>query len=189
MKSVGGRQSPLGHSTPAGDGIAEYAVNKHTEHTMSAASPVAYDVTAESIIDKRIKHTVAVPLGALGIHVAVGPDKQLYISRILPQCPISDEVQENDIITHLNDEEINGDPVLFSNMLMNTMEGGRSLTILRHASSSNQSSEEDANSSLVAAGGAFANDVHLKATKSETLVEPDCKESKLVEASLSVSNE
>jgi hypothetical protein len=188
VKSIGGRQSPLGHSTPAGDGIVEYVVNKHTERTMSAASPAAHNVTAESTIDKRIKHTVVVPLGALGIHVAVDADKQLYISRILPQCPISNEVQENDVITHLNDEEINGDPVLFSNMLLNTMEGGRSLTILRHASSPNQSPEEAANSSLVATGGAFANDMHLKVTKSETVMESHCKDSKPFEASFSVSN-
>lgn len=176
----------MGNSTPAGNGIVEYVVDKDTERTMSA-STAANNVTAGSVIDKCIKHTVVAPHGALGIHVAVGADKQLYISRILPQCPISKEVQENDIITHLNDEEINGDPVLFSNMLMNTMEGGRSLTILRHVSSSNQSPEEDAKLSLVAAAEAFTNDMHSKFTKSETSVS-DCNDSKPSETSFNVSN-
>ena len=135
----------------------------------------------ESVTKNHIQRIVPVPLGALGINVAVGTNKQLYISRILPKSPISDQVKERDIITHFNGEELNGDPVLFVNRLMNTVIGVGFLTILRKVNSTTLSTDMVATSSksdttlLVEGSKTFEKDLKLE-KKSETLSESECKD-------------
>jgi hypothetical protein len=135
----------------------------------------------ESITKDHIQRIVPVPLGALGINVAVGTDKQLYISRILPKSPILDQVKERDIITHFNGEELNGDPVLFVNRLMNTVIGVGFLTILRKVNSTTLSTDMVVTSSksdtTLPAEGAktFEKDLYLE-KKSETLSESEFKD-------------
>lgn len=145
--------------------------------------PAAQNATVKSSVNYCIKRTIPIPLGVVGIHVAVNTEKQLYISRILPECPIPDEVKERDIITHLNGEDTKGDPVLFSNMLLNTMEGTRSITILRNVNLTYLSkdmfakSSNSDKSSVVEGTEAIAKDDNLK-KECEKMAESEYKDLK-----------
>jgi hypothetical protein len=141
------------------------STTKYSIYSTGFVPPASQNATVKSSLNYCIKRTIPIPIGGVGINVAVNTEKQLYISRILPECPISDEVKERDIITHVNGEDTKGDPDLFCNMLMNTMGGTRSITILRNVNSTYllkdmvaKSSNSD-NSSLVEGTEAIAKDL------------------------------
>lgn len=127
LKSVG---LEVQESKCPGDLVSEAQTSGHKEMLQVPSESQDREFVTLNADEKVF--TIDVPPGPLGILVGINNQRQLYITRILPNCSIRDKIKEQDIIKYLNEQEIRGDPLLFSNELMISSDReNRKLSILR----------------------------------------------------------